>query len=112
MCFRVVLSDERRDALEVQALRAQCIGLLGEERRNRVQLGEVQAHRRAPEVVYAFACVLEGDLQREMDRARHVSQEARTERDITDRHETESRLLKIKARNMEGVASTIQAVVS
>ena len=44
-------------------------------------------------------------------RSKTLSQELRTERDAVDRHETESRLLMIKMRNLEGVASTVHDVV-
>ena len=65
-----------------------------------MQLGKGQAHQRASE-----------ELQREAERARHSSQEVRTERDSTARHETDSRLLMIKVRNLDGAASPIQVVM-
>ena len=67
-----------------------------------MQLGKVQAHLRASEAADACVDVWEGELQREAERARHSSQEVRTERDSTARHETDSRLLMIKVRNLEG----------
>ena len=51
---RGTLRDERREALEVQG--AQFVGLQGEERRSRVQLGEAQARRRVSEAAYSLAC--------------------------------------------------------
>ena len=45
------------------------------------------------------------------DRIKGLSQEIRAERDAVNRHEPESRLLSIKVRNLEGVASTVNAVV-
>ena len=55
---------------------------------------------------------LDEELRRERYRVMVIQQEVRNERDAVDRHETESRLLMIKVRNLEGVASTAQAVVN
>ena len=54
---------------------------------------------------------LEWELQREGDHARITAQQTRTGRDVVDRHETDSRLMMIKVRSLEGVASTVEAVV-
>ena len=82
-----------------------------EEHRSRAQRGEIQALRRIHDVAESLTTSLEGELQREGDRAKVLLQEVRAERDVTDRHETESRLLMIKVRNLDGVAGTVQAVV-
>ena len=89
-----------------RAPRVQALELEGEERRHRAQIGEVQAHRRVADAANACVGMLESELQREVDRSRRLTQEVRSERESTDRHETESRLLRIKVRNLEGVART------
>ena len=97
--------------LVARALRAQALELASEERRHKAQLGEVQARRRVSDAANACVGILESEHQREVDRPRHLAHEACSERESTDRHETASRLLRIKFRNLEGVASTVQAVV-
>ena len=96
--------------LVARAPRVQALELEGEERRHRAQIGEVQAHRRVTDAANACVGMLESELQRRLDRSRRSTREVRSERESTDRHETESRLLRIKVRNLEGVASTVQAV--
>ena len=85
-----------------RALRAHSLKLEREERKHRAQPAEVLAHRRVSDAADAFARVLEGELQREIDLLRYLSEEVRTERDFTNRHETESRLLRSKVRTLKG----------
>ena len=82
-----------------------------EDNRSRVQLGQIQVQRWIHEAAESVTESLEDDLQRVGYQVKTLSQELRTERDAVDRHETESRLLMINMRNLEGVASTVHDVV-
>ena len=80
--------------------------------RCRAQAGGIRDHQRLSKAASAFVERLGDELQREADESRRLALEVRSERDATDRHQTESRLLGIKVRNLKkGVARTVHAVV-
>ena len=67
-----------------------------------MQHGEIQAHRRVSETTESVTISLEEELRKGRYRVKVIQQEVRSERDAVDRHETESRLLTIEVRNVDG----------
>ena len=95
---REVQDTWKRDNSAAQALTSWNHGLQGEERWSRAHLGEVQAHRRLPEAADAVTSALGGEQQFKRDRPQEFVRGIRVETDATHRHETESRLLRIKVK--------------